>query len=87
MLGTSSGATYASDRPVALPATVSQVTSWLNLPSDVSSGLAAQFAIQQQWLAQDVGQLEIILHMLGNGGGTVGIQSRFSMPGRAGPSS
>jgi choline dehydrogenase len=50
------------------------------MPSSVSAGLAAQYAIQQQWLTQDNGQLEIILTMLGQGDNTMGIQVALQHP-------
>jgi len=42
--------------------------------------LAAQYAIQQQWLANNVGQLEIIMTTLGQGVNTLGIQVALQHP-------
>jgi hypothetical protein len=67
---------YASRVQSALASTASDVTRWQNLPSAVSAGLTDQYAIQAQWINSDVGQVEILLTMLGNNGNQneIGIQ-------------
>lgn len=61
---------------------LSQVTEWQALPAYVSTGLAAQYKIMQDRLSTDVGQLEIILTMLGNNGAQnqLGIQVALQHP-------
>ncbi|WVQ95385.1 hypothetical protein IAU59_002482 [Kwoniella sp. CBS 9459] len=73
-------ATYASTIASDLDKTVSDVTSWLTLPSNVAKGLRAQYDIQQKWMTSNVGQLEIILTMLGKGGNEMGIQVALQHP-------
>ncbi|WVQ86221.1 hypothetical protein IAT38_008389 [Cryptococcus sp. DSM 104549] len=80
MDSTSGASTYASTVSSALASTASQVTSWLDLPDSVATGLSAQYKIQQQWLTQDVGQLEIILTMLGKNNNEMGIQVALQHP-------
>ncbi|TYJ57301.1 hypothetical protein B9479_002034 [Cryptococcus floricola] len=76
----SSASTYADDVSDKISDTVSDVTSWLDLPDNVATGLTAQYKIQQEWLTGDIGQLEIILTMLGNGGNEMGIQVALQHP-------
>jgi hypothetical protein len=79
--GSSSAAsTYASTVTSAIASTVSDVTSWMNLPSNVATGLTAQYKLMAGWLTQNIGQLEIILTMLGNGGNQIGIQVALQHP-------
>ena len=73
---------YADEVKSAMSDTLSQMTSWHNLPANVASGLADQYAIQQQWLTNEVGQHEILLTMLGNNGNLneIGIQVAYQHP-------
>lgn len=77
---TAEAQTYATTVLSALNSTVSDVTSWLDLPSNVATGLLAQYNLQANWLTQDIGQLEIILTMLGNGNNDLGIQVALQHP-------
>jgi choline dehydrogenase len=49
------------------------------LPANVAAGLKAQYAITNNWLSKDVGQLEIILTMLSGTSGA-GIQAALQHP-------
>ncbi|ODN77798.1 hypothetical protein L202_04923 [Cryptococcus amylolentus CBS 6039] len=76
----SSASTYADDVSDKISDTVSNVTSWLDLPDNVATGLTSQYKILQEWLTGDIGQLEIILTMLGDGGNEMGIQVALQHP-------
>ncbi|WWC92503.1 uncharacterized protein L201_007462 [Kwoniella dendrophila CBS 6074] len=71
---------YASNIASQMTTTISNVKSWLDLPDNVVTGLKAQYDIQQKWMTSDVGQLEIILTMLGKGGNEMGIQVALQHP-------
>ncbi|WWD20874.1 hypothetical protein CI109_105351 [Kwoniella shandongensis] len=73
-------ASYATTVNSQIDQQVTQVTSWQNLPANVATGLKAQYKIQQEWLTSDVGQLEIILTLLGKGGNQLGIQVALQHP-------
>ncbi len=77
----SAAATYATTVQSAIASTVSDVTSWMTLPGSVATGLSAQYTLQQAWLTQDIGQLEIIMTTLGPAGSnTLGIQVALQHP-------
>lgn len=76
----SEASTYASTVSTDLDDTVTEVTSWLALPDTVATGLKAQYQIQEGWLTEDIGQLEIILTMLGKGNNEMGIQVALQHP-------
>ncbi|ORY28016.1 GMC oxidoreductase-domain-containing protein [Naematelia encephala] len=78
--GSSAAQSYQANVQSEMNTTVSDVTSWLDLPDSVATGLAAQYALQAEWLTTDVGQLEIILTMLGQGDNTLGIQVALQHP-------
>ncbi|WRT70888.1 uncharacterized protein IL334_007887 [Kwoniella shivajii] len=80
MGSTSEASTYATQINTDMSTTVSNVQSWLDLPTNVVTGLSAQYAIQQTWMTTDVGQLEIILTMLGKGNNEMGIQVALQHP-------
>ncbi|AAW46800.1 hypothetical protein CNBM0790 [Cryptococcus deneoformans B-3501A] len=80
MQSSSSASTYASTVSSAIDGMVTNVTSWLDLPDTVATGLTSQYQIQQQWLTEDIGQLEIVLTLLGNGGNELGIQVALQHP-------
>ncbi|WWC72758.1 uncharacterized protein I206_106722 [Kwoniella pini CBS 10737] len=80
MESTSEASNYASTIASDMSTVVSNVQSWLDLPDNVVTGLKAQYDIQQQWMTSDVGQLEIILTMLGHGGNEMGIQVALQHP-------
>ncbi|WVQ72732.1 hypothetical protein IAR50_002292 [Cryptococcus sp. DSM 104548] len=71
---------FADDVSDKISDAVNNVTSKLDLPDEVATGLTAQYNIQQEWLTGDVGQLEIILTLLGNGGNELGIQVALQHP-------
>ncbi|WWC98368.1 hypothetical protein V866_005259 [Kwoniella sp. B9012] len=71
---------YATNIADQMDTTVANVKSWLDLPDTVVTGLKAQYNIMQQWFTSDVGQLEIILTMLGKGGNEMGIQVALQHP-------
>ncbi|WVW80638.1 hypothetical protein I302_102624 [Kwoniella bestiolae CBS 10118] len=71
---------YASNIASQMDSTVANVKSWLDLPDNVVTGLKAQYDIMQKWFTSDVGQLEIILTMLGKGGNEMGIQVALQHP-------
>jgi choline dehydrogenase len=63
---TQDSATSYADLVLAdLTKTTSDVTGWLSLPANVAKGMRAQYEIMQKWLTGNVGQLEILLTMLG----------------------
>jgi len=74
--------TYISTVGADLDTTLSDVTSWQSLPDNVSAGLKAQYDIMHQRLSTDLGQLEIIMTMLGNNGNRheLGIQVALQHP-------
>ncbi|KAK8850704.1 hypothetical protein IAR55_004624 [Kwoniella newhampshirensis] len=81
IIGSASEASnYANTVSTNLDQTVSDVTSWLTLPANVATGLKAQYQLQQDWLTNDAGQLEIILTLLGKGGNQLGIQVALQHP-------
>nr|ODN96743.1 glucose oxidase [Cryptococcus depauperatus CBS 7855] len=80
MESSSAASSYASHVGSAIDSTISDITSWLDLPKNVASGLKQQFAIQQQWLTGEIGQLEIVFHLLGKGGNEMGIQVALQHP-------
>lgn len=80
MQSSSSASSYASTVSSAIDALVTNVTSWLNLPDNVATGLKSQYQIQQEWLNEEIGQLEIVLTLLGNGGNEIGIQVALQHP-------
>ena len=73
---------YINNVGSALDNTVSDVTSWQLLPDNVSAGLKAQYEVMHQRLSTDLGQLEIIMTMLGNAGNRneLGIQVALQHP-------
>lgn len=73
---------YVSNVNTQQAQTLSQVTEWQALPSNVSTGLAEQYKIMQERLTSDLGQLEIIMTMLGNNGAQnqLGIQVALQHP-------
>lgn len=77
---TAAAASYAADIKTQLSKTVTDVTGWLTLPSTVASGLTKQYNIMQEWLTGRIGQLEVLLHMLGNADNTLGIQIALQHP-------
>ncbi|WVR08765.1 hypothetical protein IAU60_005823 [Kwoniella sp. DSM 27419] len=84
MDSTDEASTYAATIAGNLDKDMSDITSWLSLPANVAKGIRAQYQIQQQWMTSDVGQLEIILTMLGKGGegaaNDMGIQVALQHP-------
>lgn len=60
--------------------TVQDVTSAHDLPSNVASGLTAQYNILKNWLKDTTGQLEIILTMWGSTSNNIGIQVALQHP-------
>lgn len=80
MQSSTSASSYASTVSSAIDALVTNVTSWLNLPDNVAMGLKSQYQIQQEWLNEEIGQLEIVLTLLGNGGNEIGIQVALQHP-------
>ena len=73
---------YAANVQSALTQTVTDMTSWQNLPAGVATSLSKQYAIQQQWLTTGVGQIEFLLTMLGQNGAQdqIGIQMALQHP-------
>ena len=61
----STATSYASLVLADLDKTTTDVTGWLTLPDNVAKGMRAQYDIMQKWLTSGVGQLEILLTMLG----------------------
>lgn len=80
MMTTAAAATYASTVTDNLASTTAQVVDWLTLPDNVATGLAAQYKIMAEQLTQGVGQLEILMTMLGDGDNTIGIQVALQHP-------
>lgn len=80
MQSSSSASFYASAVSSAIDSMVTNITSWLDLPDSVATGLKSQYQIQQEWLTEDIGQLEIVLTLLGNGGNELGIQVALQHP-------
>jgi choline dehydrogenase len=72
-------ANYAAQVLTDLDATVANVTDWKSLPDNVSKGLASQYAIQQSHIDSDVGQVEMLMHLLGPDN-NVGIQASLQHP-------
>ena len=74
--------TYISTVGSGIDSLVSDVTSWQTLPDNVSAGLKAQYDIMHQRMSTDLGQLEIIMTMLGNNGAQneLGIQVALQHP-------
>ncbi|WOO79069.1 Glucose oxidase [Vanrija pseudolonga] len=62
---------------IDINATVAVVTAKHGLPASVQKGLAAQYALQQQWLSTNVGQFEVILHLWGANAQNIVIQVAF----------
>lgn len=62
---------------IDINATVAAVTAKHGLPASVQKGLAAQYALQQQWLSTNVGQFEVILHLWGANAQNIVIQVAF----------
>lgn len=79
IMTTASATSYASLVLADLDTTTRDVTGWLTLPDNVAKGMRAQYDIMQKWLTSGVGQLEILLTMLGPGT-TVGIQVALQHP-------
>jgi choline dehydrogenase len=71
---------YATDIQSQLGSTVTDVTGWLSLPTSVATGLRKQYDIMHGWLTGRIGQLEVLLHMLGNADNTLGIQIALQHP-------
>jgi choline dehydrogenase-like flavoprotein len=74
-----SSANYAAQVLEDLPKTVEDVTNWKSLPDNVSKGLASQYAVQQSHIDSDVGQVEVLMHLLGPNN-NVGIQASLQHP-------
>jgi choline dehydrogenase len=80
MLTAASATTYANTVTTNLANTTAQVVDWLALPDNVAAGLSAQYKIMAQQLTQNVGQLEVLMTMLGTGDNTIGIQVALQHP-------
>lgn len=78
LLGGSS-ANYASLVLEQLPDTLAEVVANKDLPDNVAKGLSAQYTIQQAHIDSDVGQVEMLLHLLGPNN-NIGIQAALQHP-------
>jgi choline dehydrogenase len=47
---------------------------WKAFPTNVAAGLADQWKVQQTMIDSNVGQIEVLMQLLGNGGNEIGIQ-------------
>ena len=82
LLSASDLTAYINSVSTGMAQQVTDMTSWQNLPSNVASGLSAQYSIMRDRLSTDLGQLEIIMTMLGNAGAQnqLGIQVALQHP-------
>ncbi|KAL7420883.1 hypothetical protein Q5752_004837 [Cryptotrichosporon argae] len=73
-------ASYAALVADDIEAMIDNVTTLTGIPSTVQAGLQAQYDIMQEYLAADVGQLELILTLWGSGADSLGIQVALQHP-------
>lgn len=71
---TDDAASYAENIQSEMAELLNDTVSWKSFPANVAAGLEAQWKIQQSWITTNVGQVEILLQLLGNGGNEIGIQ-------------
>ena len=66
--------TYAATVQSDMAQLFKDIVAWKAFPPDVARGLQDQWRIQQTMIDSNVGQVEILMQLLGNGGNEIGIQ-------------
>lgn len=59
---------------------IAQLSGRHNIPASVQKGMATQFALQKKWMKQNIGQVEIILHMWGSTATSLVLQCALQHP-------
>jgi choline dehydrogenase len=66
--------TYAATVQSDMAQLLKDIVAWKAFPPDVARGLQDQWRIQQTMIDSNVGQVEVLMQLLGNGGNEIGIQ-------------
>lgn len=74
-----SAANYAATVLEDLNTTWTQVVGWKSLPDNVAQGLLAQYTVQQSHIDSEVGQCEMLLHLLAPNNG-IAVQASLQHP-------
>lgn len=59
---------------------ISSLAARHDIPASVQKGMATQFNLQKQWLSQNIGQVEIIMHLWGSSATNLVLQCALQHP-------